>query len=58
MILPDFTFTLQSILSNAPLARYVKLLAAHALGMPATLFPTPRLSDPDVHHLTCVTNVP
>ena len=41
-----------------PLARYVKLLVAHAPGMPGTFFPPPQVSDPDMHHGTCVTHVP
>ena len=40
-----------------PLARYEKLWAAHALGMPGTLSPPPRVSDPDMHHGTCATHV-
>ena len=40
------------------LARYVKLRVAHVPGMPGTLFPPPRVSDPDMHHGTCVTHVP
>ena len=43
---------------NGPLARYVKLRVAHAPGMPGTFFPSTRVSDPDVHHGTCVTHVP
>ena len=43
---------------HGPLARYVKLWVAHAPGMPGT-FPTPpRVSDPVMHHGTCVTHVP
>ena len=34
------------------------LLVAHAVGMPGTFSPTPRVSDPDIHHGTCVTHVP
>ena len=30
----------------------------HAPGMPGTLSPSPRASDPDMHHGTCVTHVP
>ena len=41
-----------------PLARYVKLRVAHAPGMPGTFSPRPRVSDPDMHHGTCVTHVP
>ena len=31
---------------------------AHAPGMPGTLSPPPQVSDPDMHHDTCVTHVP
>ena len=41
-----------------PHARYVKLWVAHAPGMPGTFSLTPRVSDPDMHHGTCVTHVP
>ena len=34
-----------------------KIADAHAPGMPATLSPPPRVSDPDIHHSTCVTHV-
>ena len=50
-------------LPNGPLTRYVKLRVAHAPGMPGT-FPRERLqrkplvSDPIMHHGTCVTHVP
>ena len=43
---------------HGPLARYVKLRVAHAPGMPGTFSPPPRISDPDMHHGTCVTHVP
>ena len=43
---------------NGPLARYIKLWVAHAPGMPRTFSPPPRVSDPDMHHGTCVTDVP
>ena len=43
---------------NEPLVRYVKLQVVHALGMPGTFSPPSRLSDPDMHHGTCVTHVP
>ena len=43
---------------NGPLTRYVKLPLAHAPGMPGTFSPPPRVSDPDMHHGTCVTHVP
>ena len=31
---------------------------AHAPGMPGAFSPPPRISDPDMHHGTCVTHVP
>ena len=43
---------------DGPLTRYVKLWVAHAPGMPGTFSPTLRVSDPDMHHGTCVTHVP
>ena len=42
--------------SNGPLARYVKLRVALAPGMPGTYSTPPRVSDPDMHHGTCVTH--
>ena len=45
-------------LCHGPLARYVKLRDAHAPGMPGTFSPPPRVSNPDMHHGTCVTHVP
>ena len=41
-----------------PLARYVKLWVAHALGIPGTFSPPPRVSDAYMPHGTCVTHVP
>ena len=41
-----------------PLTRHVKLRVAHAPGMPGTFYPPSRVSDPNVHHSTCVTPVP
>ena len=43
---------------HGPLTRYVKLLVAHAPGMPGTFSPPPRVSYPDLHHGTCVKHVP
>ena len=43
---------------HEPLIRYVKLRVAHAPGMPGTFSLPPRVSNPDMHHGTCVTNVP
>ena len=42
---------------HGPLARYVKLRIAHAPGMPGTISPPSRVSDPDMHHGTCRTHV-
>ena len=41
-----------------PLTRYIKLRVAHAPGMPGTFSSPPRVSDPYMHHGTCVTHVP
>ena len=35
-----------------------KIAGAHAPGMPGTFSPSPHVSDPDMHHGTCVTHVP
>ena len=35
-----------------------KIAGAHAPGMPGTISPSPQVSDPDMHHGTCVTHVP
>ena len=43
---------------NGSLARYAKLRVAHAPGMTGTFSPPSRVSDPDMHHGTCVTHVP
>ena len=40
------------------LVRLVKLRVAHAPGMPKAFSPPPRISDPDMHHSTCMTHVP
>ena len=40
------------------LNRYIKLRIAHAPGMSGTFSPPPRVSDPGMHHGTCVTHVP
>ena len=52
------SFTWMQSLIHGPPARYVKLRIAHAPEMPGTFFPPPRVSDPDMHHGTCVTHVP
>ena len=49
---------------NGPLARYVKVRVAHAPRIPEMFSPPPPstlkplVSDPDMHHDTCVTHVP
>ena len=44
---------------HEPLNRYVKLRVAHVPEMmPGTFSPSPRVSDPDMHHGTCMTHVP
>ena len=45
-------------IKHVPLVRYLKLRVRHAPGMPGTFFPPPWVSDPDIHHGTCVTHVP
>ena len=45
-------------LLHGPLATCVKLRVAHAPGILETFSPPPRVSDPDMHHGTCVTHVP
>ena len=39
-------------------SRYAKSRVVHASGMPETFSPPLRVSDPDMHHGTCVTHVP
>ena len=43
--------------THGPLARYVKLRVGHAPGMLGTFSSPPWVSDPDMHHGTCVTHV-
>ena len=42
---------------HGPITRYAKLRVAHTPGMPGTFSPPPWVSDPDMHHGTCVTHV-
>ena len=44
--------------THGPFTRYVKLRITHAPGMPGTFSPPLLVSDPDMHHGTCVTHVP
>ena len=62
MVLLGVHFTLRSKRNVIPvphgsLARYVKSRVAHAPGIPGTFSLPPRVSDPDIHHGTCVTYV-
>ena len=41
-----------------PSCQIRKIAGAHAPGMPGTFSPSPQVSDPDMHHGTCVTHVP
>ena len=41
-----------------PFSGYANLRVTQAPGMPGTFSPPPRVSDPDMHHGTCVTHVP
>ena len=43
---------------HGPLTIYVKVWVAYASGMRETFIPPPRVSDPNLHHGTCVTHVP
>ena len=52
-----FARTNKNMAFHGPLARYVKLRVVHAPGMLGTFSSHPRISDPDMHHGTCVTHV-
>ena len=43
-----------SLGGHEPPTRYVKLRVAHAPGLPGTIAPLPRATDPDVHHARAV----
>ena len=43
---------------HGSLARYVKLRVVHATGMPGTFSPPLQVSNPDMHHGTCMMHVP
>ena len=47
-----------SLRRHGPLTRFAKLRVAHAPGMPGTFSPPTQVSDPEMHHGTCVTHVP
>ena len=48
----------RGFICHGSLIRYVKFMVAHAPGMPGTFSQPPRVSDPDMHHGTCVMHVP
>ena len=48
------SFPKNKLSCNVPLARNVKLPAAHAPGMPGTFSSPPRVSDHDMYQGTCV----
>ena len=54
---PSASFYMQLSVFHGP-TRYAKLRVAHAPGMPGTFSPPPLVSDPDMHHGTCLTHVP
>ena len=54
----QFNVNIQVVVLHGPLTRYVKLRVAGAPGMPGTFSPPQGVSDPDMHHGTCVTHVP
>ena len=43
--------------THGPLTRYMKLWDAHTPGMPTTFSLSPPISDPNMHHGTCMTHV-
>ena len=49
--------SLTLFIPHGPLPRYVKLWVAHAPRMPGTFSLPPRVSDPGMHHGTCVMHV-
>ena len=55
---PLMVILLDHLSLHGPLARYEKMRVAHTPGMPGTFSPSLRVSDPDMHHGTCVTHVP
>ena len=57
-----FSISLPSVWKrmNSPWAscQIRKIAGAHAPGMPGTFSPSSQVSDPDMHHGTCLTHVP
>ena len=47
-----------AINDHGPLARYIKLSVVHVQGMLGTFSLPPRVSDPNMHHGTCMTHMP
>ena len=57
--IPQWHFLSHEILSCTWASCQIRKIAgAHAPGMPGTFSPSPQVSDPDMHHGTCVTHVP
>ena len=59
--MPHLSYSYYVILKpylHGPLTNYAKLWVAHAPGMPGTFSPPLRVSNPNMHHGTCVTHVP
>ena len=54
----NYLSAVYSLHYHGPLARYIKLRVPHAPGMPGTFYPPLRVSEPDMHHGACATNVP
>ena len=58
MYVPGRTILALFLYQYGSLTRYAKLRVVHAPGMPGTFSPSSWVSDPDMHHGTCVTHVP
>ena len=55
--IPTTTVPTGTIFVHGPLTRYINLRVAHTPGILGTFSPPSRVSDPDMHHGTCVTHV-
>ena len=56
--LPDLTLLYVKYCKRWASCQIRKIAGAHAPGMPGTFSPSPHVSDPDMHHGTCMTHVP
>ena len=54
----NITYTVPGNINTMGLCQIRKIAGAHAPGMLGTFSPSPQVSDPDMHHGTCVTHVP